>query len=553
MQNLKVMKPRMLRTGNGQGNETILYTIGRRLMVGLTNLPFIILLFLFILSPYLILIWEMIQEGIIHHQPLLFLYGLTPRRLALLLKSIGLSASVAALCLGVSLPGAMGLLRGKGIFMGWLRQLLLLFILVPPFVHAQSWIFFVDRLSGLSLAAGLGVIDFNGFFPSLLVQAMSYLPISTGLALAALSGIDREAIEDALLMDSGFSTFRRIGLPMASRPMIAGAGLIFLLSLTDYGIPSVFKYNVYALEIFAEYSATGNAAKAFAVALPLLVVCILPLFLYLGGVEDLEMGGLHDTNPVLLKLKLPRAWRLIEGMAFFAILLQMLVPLVNLLLEALSSPNIFKILQSAQTEIYNTLWISFAGSLACVPLSLLAGEWLMRKTGTSKVRWMILLLPMAVPSALTGIGLVSFWSREWLPFIYGTSLMTVLAGVCRFFTLSVVIHSIGMMSIPKELLYVDRLYSPSRLYSWRRVRLPLMAPYIAASILIVFSLIACELGATLLVVPPGNATLTLKIYNYLHYGASDTVALLCLTILALSMAAGILFKYACKWAGSRAD
>jgi iron(III) transport system permease protein len=49
-----------------------------------------------------------------------------------------------------------------------------------------------------------------------------------------------------------------------------------------------------------------------------------------------------------------------------------------------------------------------------------------------------------------------------------------------------------------------------------------------------------ELGATLMVIPPGKATLTMRIYNYLHYGASDTVAGLCLVLALGVLLAGVL-------------
>ena len=55
---------------------------------------------------------------------------------------------------------------------------------------------------------------------------------------------------------------------------------------------------------------------------------------------------------------------------------------------------------------------------------------------------------------------------------------------------------------------------------------------------IIFILTAAELGATVLVIPPGVGTLTIKIYNYMHYGKSDAVAGLCLIMLIFSMLGG---------------
>jgi iron(III) transport system permease protein len=72
---------------------------------------------------------------------------------------------------------------------------------------------------------------------------------------------------------------------------------------------------------------------------------------------------------------------------------------------------------------------------------------------------------------------------------------------------------------------------------------------LTASGCLVFILSAGELGATLIVTPPGRGTITMKIYNYLHYGASDTVASLCLIMLVVSVLAGLAAFYALLYGG----
>ena len=73
-----------------------------------------------------------------------------------------------------------------------------------------------------------------------------------------------------------------------------------------------------------------------------------------------------------------------------------------------------------------------------------------------------------------------------------------------------------------------------------RVSVPMLAPGAVAAACIVAALTAGELGATLIVAPPGRATLTMRIHNYLHYGASDTVAGLCLAVALAAALAGVL-------------
>jgi iron(III) transport system permease protein len=68
----------------------------------------------------------------------------------------------------------------------------------------------------------------------------------------------------------------------------------------------------------------------------------------------------------------------------------------------------------------------------------------------------------------------------------------------------------------------------------------MLVPGLLAAAGIVFALTTGELGATLLVAPPGQATLTIRIYNFLHYGASSVVAGLCLMMAVTILIAGII-------------
>jgi iron(III) transport system permease protein len=75
----------------------------------------------------------------------------------------------------------------------------------------------------------------------------------------------------------------------------------------------------------------------------------------------------------------------------------------------------------------------------------------------------------------------------------------------------------------------------------------LYAPGLLVAAGILAALTLAELGATLVVAPPGHATLTMRIYNYLHYGAAGDVAGLCLMITILSLIAGACTIAALYW------
>jgi iron(III) transport system permease protein len=53
--------------------------------------------------------------------------------------------------------------------------------------------------------------------------------------------------------------------------------------------------------------------------------------------------------------------------------------------------------------------------------------------------------------------------------------------------------------------------------------------------IIVFIFSMGELGATLLVIPPGMGTISLKIYTLMHYGAGALVAALAIILVVVNL------------------
>ena len=148
--------------------------------------------------------------------------------------------------------------------------------------------------------------------------------------------------------------------------------------------------------------------------------------------------------------------------------------------------------------------------------------------------WVACLLPFLVPPALTGVGLIALWSPVHRLDVYGSFWMTIVAELARFTPVAIVVFSTWLLRT--DLLLVEAaLVSGS---SWRqivfKVLLPLAIPGLAAAVGIAFVLSLGEIGANLMVTPAGSATLTMKTYNYLHYGGSQAAAGLCLLLMLLA-------------------
>lgn len=451
------------------------------------------------------------------------------RRLDLLVRSAGLALAVT---LGANLLGTLAalFLWRWSISRPSLRWLILLLAPLPPYIHAMAWMALTDSLG----------LPTRGLALSIWVQIMAFMPLATALALVGLDSVENGLVEAARLAHTDFTTLKRVILPLASPAILTGCGLVFLLSLTDYSVPSLFQVNTYPLEIFSEFSASGSAGRAFLTSLPLLLLSGGVTLALVGRLRSVaESGSRGDTtHRARPGFHWPGWLTVLIGAAVAVWVAQVGAPLGVLLWQVGSWQKFSQSVGTAGSEIGFTLWTAGAAAILCLPLGLALGGEMARRGRRGWLAWFLALAPLALPAPLVGIGLIAVWNRDLPLAVYGSAWMPVLAMLARFSALAALLALAQQRRTDARLFEAAAVFQPDLLKTWLRVRLPLLAPGLLAAAGVVFILSAGELGATLIVAPPGQATLTLRIYNYLHYGASDTVAGLCLLVALASLGLG---------------
>jgi len=506
---------------------------------GETCAGFIRIVFLFVVfGPILVLVFNVIQKLGTGHWDWLALAFPTGRRLALFARSLGFAISVTA---GATIIGLLAGLyfwnqSGKGNkFLCWLA---LVFIAVPPYVHALTWMSAFNGLEIIFRRFNLPAIALEGWGGALWVQMMALVPVALGMTLLGVETIDPDHLDAARLARPDSANVLKVILPLALPLVIAGAGFIFLLSLTDYSVASLFQNNVYALEIFAEFSSSAESGRAFLLALPLLLVTVSVLIVSQKTVRKAAMKPVRTLPSPDRHFAWPSWMRALLGIGAAFTAIAVLVPLAVLLLSAGSPKALARTVTAAQSEIGFTFAISLLIALISIPLAVACAGRLVRSNRNHRLWWLLVTIPIAVPASLTGIGLVFLWNRPLFGTVYGGALMPILAGLARFAPFVTLAVAAQLRRINPLLLDAARVYQTNLWRYWLKIRLPLLLPGIAGGAGIAFLLSLGELGATLVVAPPGLATLTMRIYNYLHYGASDSVAGLCLIILVSALAGG---------------
>lgn len=461
------------------------------------------------------------------------------RSLGLLWHSLTLATAVALLSTAVGAGLALWL-GGAGRMRRVVGAIYLLPLLVPPYVHALAWMAvagrrqLLDRLvSALPLSDGVSFSAY-GFFPAVLVLTLGLFPIVTLLVRRGLESIQPELLEAGLSVASPWRVWYRIVIPLVWPSIVAAAGLVFVLSLVEYGVPSLLQYNVYIMEMYASFSQQFDPIRAFGAALALMAVAALMLVLSQAPLRRSPLRSQPGRRPPVPSVDWPAPARAFLVLCVSVWVMAAAVPVVLLLARIGSFSVVVQAVDAAADEFVRTLGVATFTALAATLVAVPLAAALMRRV--NRAWWLALSLPLAIPAPLTGIALIYVWNHPLLHWGYGTWLILVLAHLARFLPFAAFTASSGVRNIDPLLLEAAALADVGERRRLVGVLLPLYAPTIITTWLVTFVLSLGELGASLLISPPGQATLPMMIYNLLHYGATDIVSALALLIL---LAAGV--------------
>ncbi len=175
-------------------------------------------------------------------------------------------------------------------------------------------------------------------------------------------------------------------------------------------------------------------------------------------------------------------------------------------------------------------------------LALTSGTWAalaLRAQGKtwSRTLGVLFFIPSAAPSVSVGLGLLVAFSQRPL-LLNGTTAIVILAHFVLISAFSFGNVSAGLARLPPDYGEVASSLGARPGYRLRRVTLPLITPYVAAAFGLSFALSMGELGATVMVYPPGWVTLPVAIFGLtdrgdIFSGAALTTMILVAVTLAL--------------------
>jgi iron(III) transport system permease protein len=206
------------------------------------------------------------------------------------------------------------------------------------------------------------------------------------------------------------------------------------------------------------------------------------------------------------------------------------IPLAVLTREALGVESFSTVVQGSGEAIRNSLTLAAFGATVVTFLALWLGYARARMSRRFGVMADVLfVVHFAVPSTIVGVGLIGVWNRAGvLGDVYGTQAMLVLAYLARFLP-------VAALGLAATIRYVPTSHEEAAAVAgagwWRTMRhvvLPQIPLALLATWIVVFILAFGELGASVLVAPPGEATLPIRVYTIIANTPPAHVAALAL-------------------------
>lgn len=446
---------------------------------------------------------------------------LSDRKIALLWNSVKLGGLTTLLACTVGTFSAF-FIRSSFLHDKWYRYFFVMLLPIPYYLYALSWMYLIRFLAGWN--GDLLKYSMQGFCACLFVEVMTYIPLAMLFALIGLESINESIVEMALVYKESKQVFKAVLLKALSPYLIAAVGCILVLSVTDFSVPSMFQYNTYALEIFSTYSRTGSVAQVYIMAIPLFMVLFVPFLWLISGIKKV---GMPQSGYKKSSIRLHGGIKLFSVFSFVLVLLQIVIPLFMYSVHVESLANLWNSFLMIKKELLLSAEIGVISAVLAVMLVLIPSQWLAEHKAVGW--WILLLFSMIIPGAIHAIGLLFCINGSPLSFLSRTIFMPALGCAIKFAPLLLLWCTVVFKRLDKKRLEMAMVMANAP-QDVLKVKYRMLLTGLIGVLALAFFMTIAEEGVMLVLMAPGKEAASVKIYNYLHYGASEYVSGFCLII-----------------------
>ena len=442
-----------------------------------------------------------------------------------LMRSLTVSVLTTVFAVIIGVPLAYAFSRYKIYGSKIINVMIIMSLMSPPFIGAYSWIMLLGR-NGV-ITKGLNVLGIN--FPSI----YGFL---------------------------GIILVFTVTFPVIKPTIFAGAIMVFMSSLADFGTPMLIGegYKVLPVMVYEEYMSEtgGNAGMASALSI-IIVLCSLTVLLiqkFIVSRKNYTMSALRPPS----KKDLPKPKKIALSLLLFVFAFITFLPQVVVIVTSFINTNgpVFtegfglesykSIFFKLGHNIVNTFTFSTIAIFVIILLSVLIAFLITKRRGKSATIMDILVMfPYVIPGAVLGISLLITYNKGPI-LIAGTPLILIIAYIIRKMPYTVRSSSAILQQIDSSVEEASISLGETPMKSFFKVTVRIMMPGIVSGAILSWISTINELSSSIMLYTGKTATISVAIYTEVVRASFGTAAALASILTVATLLSFVLFNIISK-------
>ncbi len=461
-----------------------------------------------------------------------------------LFRSLKIAVITTITTVIIGVPMAYVMTRYDVYFKKIINIMIIMSLMSPPFIGAYSWIMLLGRngtITNFLARFGINTPPIYGFNGIILVFTLKLFPYVYLYVKGALENID-SSLEEAA-ENLGMSKWRRmltVTFPVILPTIAAGAIMVFMTSLADFGTPMLIGegYKVLPVLAYEEFISemAGNPGLAAASSI-ILVVFSLSVLLYQKRVVDKKQYYMSALRPPKVE-KLKPLNRILVTAVIFAITFVSFLPQIVVVYTSFlkTSGPIFvsgysldsyrQIIYKLGSNIRNTFVYSGIAIVGIIVIGIIVAYLTTKKKSkTSEILDLLVMFPYVIPGAVLGIGLVLAFRSGPLVLI-GTPTILIISYIIRKMPYTVRSSSAILQQVDQSVEEASISLGVSPMKSFFTVTTRLMLPGIISGAILSWISTINELSSSIMLYSAKTGTIAVAIYTEVVRASFGTAAAL---------------------------
>jgi len=393
---------------------------------------------------------------------------------------------------------------------------------LPPFLVTNCWLDLLGLTGVWRSWLPLNIFSLGG---TIWILTLMTWPITLFFTFGSWRRLEQSQLEIDPMLRGNF-LIRWLLFPAAKTALSQAAVLTFILALNNFAVPSILQVKVFPAEVWVNFNTTFDYISALQLSWPLLLGPLLLLFLF----RERKLFWVRKENeisPSTFRRQMGSGWFVFGGVCFLvAIFLSAILPLSQLVLAKSTWSNFLPAMSAGKTAIAHSVLFAAISATVVVSLALLSWRWPLEIFS-----WISFLMP----GVLLGIALIWLLNRPPLISFYQSAGLVIVAFTLRYFAPAFILISHSLKTADKNLIDAAHLEGASGWQLLRLSYLPQIFPQLCIAWYVSYLFCLWDVETLVLIVPPGSETISLRIFNLLHYGHNSQVNALCIVLLLLAI------------------